>query len=138
MGMCPPASRIAYGLALFSGPNDARSIYEVLRELLPHLQVEDGATDLRYQINRRRRSRVLGGTAAINRLSSWSIATMNSLSLELPTLKVAQAEGETTIRLEMDLNTAPETTTAPLQRAAEVFRELVELSREISQKGDVP
>ncbi len=109
---------------------------KILTELLPALKIDMDMHDLLYRVNRRRHSRTIEGVE-LNRLSTWSIASILEIRVEVQgSERVESTVTGNVCRLELDVNTAPQ----PTQRIddlAGIFEELVDLGNEIAAKGDV-
>lgn len=130
--------RIAFGAEVFL-PADNKS--EALQQLAPFIPITinpDNTNDLLYQINRHRQSKVVPGLF-VNRLSKWAVVTfsfgtqLDTQSFDLPGLE------QFVTYLELDINTSPTFLgTLPHNTLDIVFNELVELSQEITERGDVP
>ncbi len=135
-------NRLAVG-ALFLAP--ATEIAEAFTELgtaLPGLRFNDLDTpDFSFQVNRRRRSQYASGLW-INRLATWSIAQNQTVSFG-PVGSAGAAASTSEIRyaasLQLDINTAQidGTRSIPNDKAKEILGELVDLSLEIADKGDI-
>jgi hypothetical protein len=140
----PEALRLAYGLVLGEQATSKMDAYLKLGKRLPTVRLDaENSTDFSYQINRPRSSKVLPGLS-INRLSQWAcnqlvhqmIAVQNGSRLEV--LRPPEAQTAYRCRLELDLSTSQDRREAlPSDRVPNLFMELVELAREISEMGDV-
>ena len=64
-------SRLAFGAVLLYPVESVQDGYDVLRTLLPSLDLKN-VKDFNYQVNRPRKSTVLGGVT-INRLARWNV-----------------------------------------------------------------
>ncbi len=95
----------------------------------------EGSSDFFYQINRPRLLRLLESEFNINRLSKWSVATLEMLAFQIkPDLKAfSPSETKHALRLELDINTS-QFHTEPLDRKIlpSIFEELVKYGIEIS------
>ena len=138
----PTITRIAFGAVLFISVKDLASAYQELSRFLP--TVELGGTDspdFLYQINRPRASKSLP-EIRVNRMTKWSVIQGESISIGFRAgggSVLASASPELACRLELDINTVPESMTSTHQaRIQPLFNELVELGSEIAEKGDIP
>ena len=133
---CPPTQRLAFGAVLLFPVQDPAEGNKILTELLPALKIDMDMHDLLYRVNRRRHSRTIEGVE-LNRLSTWSIASILEIRVEVQgSERVESTVTGNVCRLELDVNTAPQ----PTQRIddlAGIFEELVDLGNEIAAKGDV-
>ena len=140
----PDALRLAYGLVLGEQATSKVDAYLQLGKRLPTVKLDaENSTDFSYQINRPRSSRVLPDLS-VNRLSQWAcnqlvhqmFVVQNGARLEA--LPSRESEVAYRCRLELDLSTSQDRREAlPADRVPDLFMELVELAREISEKGDV-
>jgi hypothetical protein len=97
-----------------------------------------GSSDLFYQINRPRDSRGKIPDLIINRLSKWSILALQIAAIDSRGSMV-KGNKRLSCRLELDISTSGEYCgTIDRKAIAPVFKELVELGKEISEKGDIP
>jgi hypothetical protein len=138
--------RVAFGANLVQPANDMREAYSTLDRYLADLKVDpENSSDLLYQINRPRGSRVIEGLE-INRLSKWSVMAQASggwvlqtnpaVGEQVASLPVALRHASS---LELDVNTkGTHGTNFPQPRLNELFDELMEWGSEIAEKGDVP
>ena len=140
------ANRLAFGAILVQAVEDARSGYQALDILLDTVAIDpDGSSDFAYQINRRRKSKVMP-TLAINRLSKWGVIGQGTMRLRLsmaPEGHVSTSHMTTDIiehavRLEIDINTVlEEPNVLPKDHLISLFEELVNLGVEIAEQGDI-
>jgi hypothetical protein len=138
---CPPVIRIAFGSILQRPVQSRDDAYAVIMDMVPGLRLTSPeCSDFMYQINRPRRSTV-APEYSINRLSKWSAAAFQTVQITVGL--AAQSlrpviEPQYSARLDMDINTAPAPELATgRQTLISIFEELVELSTEISEKGDI-
>lgn len=143
----PGAVRLAWGTTLLLPVRDRILGYEQLGAYMPSVQIDpQHSSDFLYQINRRRNSQYGG---AINRLSKWSVASIQKLQfqLQIPVMQAGSVMGTSSAlgpevyacRLELDVNTVPE----PEMKISreEVLKRFIELSDaglEIARDGDIP
>ncbi len=140
--LSPPVERLAIGAILLQPVADRRSGYREIAKYLPAVKLDaEGSSDFSYQINRRRRSTTGIPNLEINRLSKWSVAEFRFGALSVSPASVAFSEGEVipALRLKLDVNTAPEFQgSLPENKLPNLLRELVDLTLEIAERGDVP
>lgn len=137
---CPESTRIAWGTVLSFPVADRKAGYLALSNYLHALKIDaEDSTDLIYQINRHRKSKVMQDLS-LNRLSKWAVALIQPLTIQISPAggALTQGSGLTACRLELDVNTAPEEQ-APLPRnfLEPLLDELVALTKEIAERGDV-
>ena len=138
----PPIQRIGYGAVLLLSVNGVAEGNRRLSELLP-LDIDQDTTDFLYRINRRRHAKCLEGIE-INRLSTWSVASVVGLRVDMLPLErrmpaLTRITDRSACRLELDINTAPEfRSQIPKDTTPHLFDELVTLGNEIASSGDIP
>jgi hypothetical protein len=115
--------------------------YHLLASYLPFSPDPKGSSDLRYQINRHRRSLVLPWLT-INRLQAWSVPRFGTVVIamepRIPLPEIARNE-KSAISFEPDVNTDAEfLERLPQERIAALVRELVDLASELAAEGDRP
>ena len=139
----PPIQRIGYGAVLLLSVNDVAEGNSLLSELLPAVDIEQDTTDFLYRINRRRHAHSMEGIE-VNRLSTWSVASVVGLRVDMLPLErrmptLTRIADRNACRLELDINTAPEfRSQIPTDTAPQLFDELVTLGNEIASSGDIP
>ena len=134
---CPALLRLAFGAVLTKPAENLEAGYDVLRRYLPSVSLTPGSSDFLYQINRRRFSTTVRDLS-INRLSKWSVQHSQELLLRDDGRVVRQLV-KVACRTELDVNSSPERTDAlPREELPDLFNELVELTNELSIRGDVP
>lgn len=144
----PSLNRLAWGGVLLLPAADKEDGYEKLSGFLPSLKVDPtGSADLMYQINRPRNSKIIEGLRII-RLSTWSVAVIQSLSMQLTLTSgvaaataTAGATGPTfsACRLQVDINSAPDRQELlEADRVIQLLDEFILLANEISTHGDIP
>jgi hypothetical protein len=134
----PNLYRLAFGGILVRPVDNHEEGYEELSAYIP-LELDKDSADFFYQINRPRYSKTESGLS-INRLSKWSVAKVQNVSLNLSQAGVSPAIADTKYfcRLEIDINNIPEAGKAlPKDRLASIFDELINLGKEIATNGDV-
>jgi hypothetical protein len=135
---CPEVKRLAFGTVLLQPTADHVSAYETLGKYLRSVEVDPNATDFNFQINRRRISKVGIPNLAINRLTRWSALRME-VHIRTGTGSELAPANRYAARLDLDINTAQEFKGAlPSDRHSALYRELVELGREITVSGEIP
>ena len=142
----PTVSRIAFGANLVQPATNMREALSRLACSLPNVTIDpENSSDFFYQINRPRDARSIEGLR-INRLSKWSVMTQVTGSLVVQASPSAEqqasmgpmAQGYAS-SLELDINTAANYPHGLEQTSATtLFNELIELGKEIGEKGDVP
>ncbi len=134
-----PAARIALGVTLIL-PVESRDVgYRTVLSLTHLKQDIFDATDLLFQINRPRQSSTGIPNLRINRLSTWSVARLQRLQLQLGSApRTALSSDQYACRLQLDINTSPEEVTElNSDQMGIVFDELVKLALEISIKKGI-
>ena len=109
-----------------------------MNDLLPHVQLDPaGSSDFMYRINRRRQCKSGISSLAINRLSTWSVARIQDITMEAH--RTVPGPSSYVCRLELDINTAPEFKSA-LRKSSltKLTDELIRLANEIASEGDKP
>jgi hypothetical protein len=140
--LSPPLKRLAFGCVILMPMPDLKSAYETLSAYLHNIKLDpDGSSDFLYQINRKRDSRTNIKGLTINRLSKWSVSSLSAVQISLGAEPQVVATGSKNFacRVELDINTVPEFS-SELQREqwVDIFQELVELTKEIAEAGDIP
>jgi hypothetical protein len=135
-------TRLAFGAELLLPVKDHASGYGRLALYLsPNVTVDpEISSDLLYQINRPRESQVDIPDLRINRLMKWSVGRLGRLVV-LPNGQVVQLPGVERYfcHLVVDINTVDEFAgPLPSDKLPVIFRELVDLGREIAAKGAIP
>ena len=138
----PVITRLAFGAILVAEASDLRDANRKLAGFLPAVRLDpDNASDFFYQINRRRTVGAPPGIT-VNRISKWSAIQGESVGVAVVGNTLPQVTRAATFfacRLELDVNTAggfPDPSSGG--RASALFHELVGLSKEITEKGDIP
>ena len=131
-------TRLAFGSVLLAATDDLPAANEKLNSLLPKVELDPtGSFDFFYQINRRRQSNS-NGQVVINRLSRWTITQGGSFEVDVQGNTEPQFKAHFACRLELDINTAGALGSVVAGEAAvQSFEELVQLGREIAEKGDI-
>lgn len=140
--VCLPITRLAFGAVLFQPVADQRAGYVQIAKYLPSLKLDPDTSDFLYQINRPRDSTSGVPGLRINRLTKWSILLFQGFDVTLAKKElttVGYAVEESACRLELDINTVPESAAElPRETLPRVSQELVHLGQEIATKGDIP
>jgi hypothetical protein len=136
----PPIRRIAFGAVLLSPVPNLASGHELVSGMLSTLSLDPGEdiADLLFQINRPRSSATVVGLR-LNRLSKWSVTTVQVLALALDRggIKMKTPERALAARLELDINSdARRTDEIPPDRLGDLFNECLELGRDIARSGE--
>jgi hypothetical protein len=135
----PPIQRLAFGASLLKRVEDPENSYEQLSKYLP-FDLDLDSSDFSYQINRPRKS-TIDENLIINRLSVWSIATLLTLEAGFGNFQSNYAYPtvqSTSLSLNLDINTFGEfIDSSDQKKIKQVFKELVELSKEIAEEGDI-
>lgn len=142
----PQLNRLAFGAVLLLPVEIKEDGYRKLDRLLPSVKINaEKSTDFSYGINRRRSSQSGIEGLEINRLSSWSLARISGLMIEMAADEPSKSRvlnlGEPILAcsLKLDINTGLEFRRG-LKKSMlpRLFDELVELGNEIATKGDIP
>lgn len=135
-------TRIAFGVVLLHAPPDPGDLPAELASLLRMTEADLAGlelVDFMLQLNRRRPSIPLGAGAMVNRLSKWSVPTMRGFRFDAAANQGKPFEGETVIRLELDINSDPASAPEMLPKRlwGRHFAELAQMAREMAEKGDI-
>jgi len=128
--------RIAWGAVLLHPTSSREESYTLLNELLEEVSIKPESSNFLYQINNRMDS-TTREDIRINRLTKWStvkmpVATIKILSESPPDLN---ANIHFSARLELDINTVPESEIVILHSSLEsLTNELIQIGREISTR----
>ena len=137
LGSFPRIQRLAFGAVLHQPATDLQAGHGVLAQYLPNVEIDEGASDFLYQINRKRPSSVIDGLE-VNRLSKWSMALVHGVILRGDGAVVHTAR-ELSCRSELDINSDAENKNEiPRKSVGDLFTECVEFASEIATNGDVP
>ncbi|MEK7441515.1 MAG: hypothetical protein AAB571_06685 [Chloroflexota bacterium] len=125
--------RIGLGSVSLLPAKDKESAYKQLASYLLAVKLEPDSSDFLYHINHPRRSKTPVEGLDINRLSKWMV----SLSSEIG-LSTASVRKNFSCLLETDMNTSAQYQgNLPKNHYAAILNELVTLTQEIVEKGDV-
>lgn len=134
----PAFKRLAFGAVLNNQVTDRKTGYAILDKLLPGVEIDDACTDLAFQVNRPRSSRI--DELKINRLCSWAVAEYRAVQMQvLPIVSEGKVQILfSAIRLTMDINSSAEYKKSfqkPEDKES-LVDEFIDLADEISEKGD--
>lgn len=133
----PPIQRLAIGAILNSPVLSRVEGYKRLEPLLEssiRLNPEK-SSDFLYQINRPRPSRRIEGLN-INRLSKWSVESWKYMALS--DKDVHEGREFFSSRVELDINTSADFQGEfPTDKLPLIFNELIDLGKEIGERGDI-
>lgn len=141
---CPDLLRLAFGAIVLHPVGTKVAGYQQLAAYLPSVQVDpEGSSDFLYQINRQRLSRTGVPGLMLNRLSKWSVATIQEVKFVVAQGAAGQViSGDIpaiACRLELDINTeAGRREALPRDSLDRLLQELADLAIEIVSKGDIP
>jgi len=138
----PAVKRVALGTVLLQQVEDKHVAYGRLARYLPKVELDTlNSSDFFYQINRPRASTSGIANLKINRLSKWSVSSWRSALIAVTPGSLEQAAMGPevfTCRLELDINTAPDSSEPlPREMLPRILQELVNLGEEIARDGDV-
>ncbi|MGL5872035.1 MAG: hypothetical protein ACRC2R_06650 [Xenococcaceae cyanobacterium] len=136
----PPIQRLAFGSSILQFVNSSQEGYKCISGYLP-FDLDEDSSDFFYQINRPRQSTSVElPDLKINRLSRWGIQLLVNIafSLNKPAPQRTTKPAQVTIALDLDINTAENILDElPSEQLSQIFKELVELGKEIAEKGDI-
>lgn len=139
--MAPALGRVAYGAVLLQPVVGREEAYALISRQVPGLRLDTPeCSDLLYQINRPRISRVLPGLG-LNRLSKWGAPqlTLTQVMLSPAGSALSTHPIRVVARLELDINTAADNREIlPHADLGALVDELVGLGAEIAREGDIP
>lgn len=143
----PDLTRLALGGVFVLPVSNREEGYRALSGFLPQLNIDPvGSSDLSYQINRPRTSKVIE-SLRVNRLSKWSVGLKQSISvgLVLSPDSAAHAVGGPTgpglsaCRLEFDINSdAARKEPFAADELVPLLGEFVAMAQELATRGDLP
>lgn len=138
----PPIKRMAFGAVLLSPVKTREEGYVFLDHFLPAVEMDpQNSFEFFYQINRPRKHES-SDIFRINRISKWSVGSLQNLTLSLGSGNTSIATKETgvfALRLEMDISTDSSSDARLSQDLMiELFPVLENFGAEISEKGDIP
>src|SRR5262249_6612722 len=135
----PFCHRVAFGGRLLLPVTSREEGYRLLAAYLPFAPDPEGSTDLRYQVNRQRRSRVQPGLL-IHRLQAWSVSFFRVVTVPPGEyLRLPEVAETFSVSLEPDVNTDAEYfDRLPPDRMTDLVKELADLVTELALEGDRP
>ena len=138
----PGLKRIALGTVLVQPVADVKTGHVLIQKYLPNARIdlEGPVLDFLFQINRPRMSTTGILNLRMNRLTKWSVQVAQRVTIMLGQGGVvARTLGEEAVcRLELDINTSQDFgPVLPAEHLGALLREMIDLGREIAQKGDV-
>ena len=141
LGAVTIVPRIALGATLIQVFPDLQQAQACLAHYIPHLslEVQSGASDLVYQVNRARRSTTMP-SVRINRLSTWTLAGFVNVPLTFNPatgVRLADQQKRDVLRAVLDINNAPMQSDISSKRFPALLTEFIDLAKEIANKGDV-
>ena len=143
--IAPPLQRIAFGAALQLPAKDRTEGYEILGKFLHQVKLDPaGSSEFMYQINRPRPSSTGIDDLVINRLAKWAVgATQRATYTVVPGVpaptQMADVEREFYARLNLDINTSGEFKgELPPDKLLLILEELINIAKELAEKGDIP
>jgi hypothetical protein len=146
---CPPIKRLAFAATLIKWTPTLEDAHTEIGTLISSLHITPNMSDMMFRINRPRPSKSGVEGLQINRLSIWTSATAKFAPLgiepgggqqkivapEWKDISVPEFYG---CRLQIDINTVPEFDGfIPPGRLPAIWKELVELGIEVTEKGDI-
>jgi hypothetical protein len=135
----PPVFRMAVATAVMLPVADRAEGYRNLQPFLPDLRLDpEHSKEITYQINRPRNSAVIS-ELEVNRLCRWLIAAFMVQTLIVGQTAVSPATQTLACRIEPDVNTdGTRSEPLPHDKLLQLYNELVSLSQELIDKGDIP
>ena len=130
--------RMAFGTVLLKPVESLVNGYEYLREYLPFIN-PNNLSEFDYRINRHRKSKVIDDLL-INRLTRWSVASLNQVNFSIKDegVQLKPANPAYATRLELDINTPANRDNAlPVDELVRLFDELLEMGLELTEEGDI-
>lgn len=135
--IAPPIQRLALGAVLHQNTVNAQEGYENLSKYLT-FPLDKDSSEFLYRINRPRKSQHIS-ELLINRLSTWGVVLLAGfvLSPNEP-MRYSSKPAEFALSLELDINTSADfLDELTSEKLPEILQELVNLSQEIAEKGDI-
>ena len=141
----PPSIRLAVGCTAHIPVSNREEGYLLLQNYLPDLRIDAiGSSDLSYQINRPRSSKILNDTSSVNRLSQWAVTAINIQAVQMGVVQTPQlmkliATSGLYCRATVDVSTAAERSEIiEIEKLSSLFKELCDLAIELYERGDTP
>ncbi len=136
--IAPPMTRLAFAAELHIPVEDLRDGYDLLADKYLNVDLNGAASDFFYRINRPRKSSSGITGLDINRLSMWSVHKWEQNRVALPAKTVSFVKESYSLRVLLDINTSHHYhKVLPETLLVDVFRELLEMAREILVRGDI-
>jgi hypothetical protein len=134
----PSLQRLAFGTVLLHPVNSLVEGYDLLEGFLPSIKINTkNASDFLFQINRPRPSKTNISGLEINRVAKWAVLSLNASILK-PNSPVVNVPEIFAAHLELDINTSQRyKENIPTDKLSNIFIEMVDLGKEITQKGDI-
>ena len=137
----PLVQRLAFGSSLVRQVPTPSLALEQLSSYLPQLDLDSmEGSDFVYQVNRRRQSASVPHVR-VNRLAKWSTAQFGGLQVHVRPSgqpRVQTADVGYMRRLDLDVNTTPESGAMSNDKIPSLFEELLALALELATNGDIP
>lgn len=135
----PPLQRLAFGSISLLPMDGESSARQQLFAYLPfNPQNFENAQEFLYQINRPRSSTSGISNLQINRLSKWSSIRWKSVNILPNVSNYSEYPDSFACCIELDINTSPEYhEDLPKEKLPQIFRELVDLGKQIVKEGDI-
>lgn len=138
---CPTAVRLGFGAVLLYPVGTHKETMQQLQAYLNNVKIDPSKSrDLFYQINRPIASKIGIPNLMINRLCKWSVFDTKTVLARVSVMpaKVQDIQEKSACRLELDINTSREfNSELTADYLPLVFKELVELGKEIVENGDI-
>ena len=136
----PPLQRLAFGSILLLPMDKESSARQQLFAYLPlNPQNFENAQEFQYQINRPRSSTSGISNLQINRLSKWWAITWKTINIPPSISKYSEYPDSFACCIELDISTSLDYhEDLPTEKLPQIFRELVDLGKEIVKEGDIP
>jgi hypothetical protein len=142
---CPDAIRFGFTATLLQFADSREEIYRLLNAYLSKVEVDPASKEFQFRINRPRMSKSGIPGLEINRLSTWSSVLM-TIRMDVRSVTAQPNAGPRhsmhrdfqACMLNLDINSSQDFN-APLPRENReaLWSELVELAREVAEKGDI-
>ena len=137
----PLVQRLAFSPALIRQVRNPALALKQISKYLPRLDFNSmEGSDFVYQVNRRRQSASVPHVR-VNRLAKWSTAQVGGLQVQVRPSgqpRVQTADVGYMRRLDLDVNTTPESGAMSNDKIPSLFEELLTLSLELATNGDIP
>lgn len=142
MSGAPVLGRLAFGARLVFPVDGREEGYKLLQNFLHAVQVDPvNSSEFLYRINRPRASKI-SPDISVNRLNTWAVERNSVIVFPfMPDQSSVLQQQISSFRcsLEFDINNKPENSLTEANTSSlEIFREFIELGKEIAIKGDIP